>query len=1028
MKSKYLALLIVFVLSLSVPFCALASSITESGVTVTLSADRSSYQIGDTVKLTAKVTNGSGSTIHNLFISFPTPEGCAAATGSASFTRTALDGGASAEFSSAFPITSQSVLLPVTGDSFNLPVMVVIALSSAFLGCYLFRKKKTNLLCLILAFAIASGAMSIPVSARAQNDSVHFSVTDYVAIDGKKVQVTVNVSFSANPDDTGDYGEISMRTPDSKHIIPVGDGTWYVDNEILLTFKSDVPRSQVNKFVASIGGRIVGAIEITGDYQVELDSTYSLAEIQQRAASLLSSDLVEAASPHFFYPISYDYVPNDEKWKNETWDANYPEGLNWGMQLIDAPGAWGYRSRMNPVNVGVIDSMFDTSHEDLNFIQTWNNPSTIKYYAHWISGRPAHGTHVSGTIAAMFDNGTGVAGVSPTAQLYGVSVMGTNSDSVLDNDNFLKNSWYGDKYALAQLITHQCKVINVSMDYAMEYKKAIPFDKPISTWSEIQSLSQATGEYLDPFLSKLRKNGFDFLIIESAGNQRETKDINGSLGEDAQIGAYYSHCTSNRDIILIVGAVGNNGSEGGYLWVDKVYKGVYYAGFSCAGGEVDIAAPGVNVHSTVPISNYEDSWDGTSMAAPHVTGVAAMCFAVNPSLTASQVKKIIIDSATSSVTVTTKGIGTHTYPILNARRAVEAALGKEDGNTKDHSSDGIVFGLVRDDSTSEEIAGVDVTVYSSSDGGKTMQWVSSTETSAAGDYNLILAPGTYYLMYTYNKTGYEPSEYVECVVTENEVTYMPAMLMVHVGQGTITGLAQDAITTSAVSGASVQFFQGWNNSLGQGHQVGQTTTDSNGRYSMNLPAGLYTAVFSKAGYTSAIVNVASRATPKDENASMVPMRKDADYEIVLSWGDIPADLDSHISAVLGNGQTAHTYFSNKSSSINGKEIFTLDRDDTDGRGPETTTIYLPAGKSQFRYSVHDYTNKSSSGSGALAKSNATVQVYRKGALLKVYSVPSNMTGTVWHVFDINEDGTIQTLNLFDEVSNEQYVDAEFRDE
>lgn len=57
------------------------------------------------------------------------------------------------------------------------------------------------------------------------------------------------------------------------------------------------------------------------------------------------------------------YYPNDKKW--DDWSGN--SGNNWNMKAIDAPGAWVYRDQMKPVNVGVIEEIFDFYHEDLTF-------------------------------------------------------------------------------------------------------------------------------------------------------------------------------------------------------------------------------------------------------------------------------------------------------------------------------------------------------------------------------------------------------------------------------------------------------------------------------------------------------------------------------------------------------------------------------------------------------------------------------------------------------------------------------------
>lgn len=79
------------------------------------------------------------------------------------------------------------------------------------------------------------------------------------------------------------------------------------------------------------------------------------------------------------------------------------------MKAIDAPGAWVYRDQMKPVNVGVIEEIFDFYHEDLTFQEMpFGNVSAMGPYKYnglgWWTSEQSHGTHVAGIIGADFDN------------------------------------------------------------------------------------------------------------------------------------------------------------------------------------------------------------------------------------------------------------------------------------------------------------------------------------------------------------------------------------------------------------------------------------------------------------------------------------------------------------------------------------------------------------------------------------------------------------------------------------------------
>ena len=105
-----------------------------------------------------------------------------------------------------------------------------------------------------------------------------------------------------------------------------------------------------------------------------------------------------------------------------------------------------------------------------------------------------------------------------------------------------------------------------------------------------------------------------------------------------------------RNRIIMVGAAKNLGThtEGGFLGIigkKKVHNGYAVAAFSQCGEGVDVIAPGVDIYSTV--KNGYDKDSGTSMAAPHVTGVAGLIFAANSNMKADAVRKIVRESATA---------------------------------------------------------------------------------------------------------------------------------------------------------------------------------------------------------------------------------------------------------------------------------------------------------------------------------------------------------------------------------------------
>ena len=98
----------------------------------------------------------------------------------------------------------------------------------------------------------------------------------------------------------------------------------------------------------------------------------------------------------------------------------------------------------------------------------------------------------------------------------------------------------------------------------------------------------------------------------------------------------------------------------------------------------------------------------------------------------------------------------------------------------------------------------------------------------------------------------------------------------------------------------------------------------------------------------------------------------------------------------------------------GKKIAVLDYDDTESYGPETITLtVLPElmEDGKFCYYVHDYSNSGSYNVSAMSFSDAVVRVYRGNEQIEIFSISQNQKGTVWHVFDITDQG-IEPVNVF----------------
>lgn len=206
----------------------------------------------------------------------------------------------------------------------------------------------------------------------------------------------------------------------------------------------------------------------------------------------------------------------------------------------------------------------------------------------------AHGTHVSGIIAASRNNGKGMDGVANNVKIMAVR-------SVSDGDEYDKDVALGIRYA----VDNGAKVINTS------------FGKPFSP----------NKEWVYDAIKYAAKK--DVLIVNAAGNDGKNIDVEKTFPNDAP-----DLENEISDNFLTVGAMSAN--------FDKNLP----ASFSNYGKKnVDVFAPGVKIYSTTPEGEYK-KFSGTSMASPSTAGVAALIRSYYPQLTASQVKHIIMNSGT----------------------------------------------------------------------------------------------------------------------------------------------------------------------------------------------------------------------------------------------------------------------------------------------------------------------------------------------------------------------------------------------
>jgi|YNPBryBLVA2012_1023415.scaffolds.fasta_scaffold00175_12 subtilisin family serine protease len=254
--------------------------------------------------------------------------------------------------------------------------------------------------------------------------------------------------------------------------------------------------------------------------------------------------------------------------------------LEWGLEAVAAPQAWGVTCGCPSALVAVVDSGVDLSHPDLaGKVRTdidWDFVSDDDSADDGFG----HGTHVAGIAAAATNNGTGVAGLGWEATVLPLRVL---------NDSGLG---YADDVAEAirYATDHGAQVINLSLGGL-----------------------GACPSYLQDAVNYAYARGV--VVVAAAGNH----------GGSVPDGSFFpANCTH-------------------VLGVAATEPGNTIAAYSNTGDHVSVAAPGTGIYSTL-IGGYGEK-SGTSMAAPHVAGLAALVRAVYPAYTPDQVASAILDNA-----------------------------------------------------------------------------------------------------------------------------------------------------------------------------------------------------------------------------------------------------------------------------------------------------------------------------------------------------------------------------------------------
>ncbi len=385
-----------------------------------------------------------------------------------------------------------------------------------------------------------------------------------------------------------------------------------------------------------------------GALVLRLDRPLPPAAAEALARVLASAPEVEYAEPdRLLQPM---FVPNDSRWNDQWHYFEATAGLN-------LPPAWD-KATGTGVRVAVLDTGV-RPHADLaaNLLPGWDfigdlfvandgngrdsdasDPGDAVAAGECGTGSPArssswHGTHVAGTIAAVTNNGSGVAGVAFGAKVVPVRVLGKCGGYTSDIADAIV--WAaGGSVSGVPANAHPARVLNLSLGG-----------------------SGSCGTTTQNAIDSARGNGA--VVVVAAGNS----NVNASNATPA-------NCSG----VITVASVGRTGAK------------AYYSNY---GSVVDVAAPGgdmrssaadgvlstLNSGSSGPGSDTLAYYQGTSMATPHVAGAAALMLSANPALTPDELEARL-KASTRPFPATCSQCGSG---LVDASAAVDAAIGDGGG-------------------------------------------------------------------------------------------------------------------------------------------------------------------------------------------------------------------------------------------------------------------------------------------------------------------------------------------------------------
>jgi len=397
----------------------------------------------------------------------------------------------------------------------------------------------------------------------------------------------------------------------------------FIPNKIIINFYSEIEQTTLKssdvttidacKIKEFIGFNVVNTIPSLNSVVIKVNAQ-TREELNGFIDDIEKDPRVKYAESNY---LSYTCVdpPNDPFWDYES-DSSWSQ---WGPQRINCLDGWDSATGEG-VTIAIIDTGVDCNHVDLvdkivspyDVVDVdlddysyeydfWNDTGDCWYDDYFDEDTEpddtdGHGTHCAGIAAATTNNEIGIAGVACDANIMpvraGFSVKCYSEFVGLFEDDDITN-------AIIYATDAGADVISMSLGCARE------------SWEISESIRDACQRAWD--------NGV--ILVAASGNEN-----------DDSCDDYYP---SAFDTVISVGAINKNDDRCGFS---------NYGGNRDDGTGLELMAPGESITSTYP-DDYIARLDGTSMACPHVAGVAALAIDKHPDMSNSQIRQLLRDSA-----------------------------------------------------------------------------------------------------------------------------------------------------------------------------------------------------------------------------------------------------------------------------------------------------------------------------------------------------------------------------------------------